>query len=839
MSNEPGTRGDVTEQDRENQAAPKERPAFDIRNRIRSEADIEAQKLWQNSGDSILRAARRMFDDISAHGAEAKPVSLGLPETDQLLADLALAAKDSKAAVSSNWQSEIEKLRNFQTSQGKINVFDVLTHPDMPAATRLDFWNKEVAGLLKFTYENDLAQIRETETRLPHEPETESDSNSDSSDEEVAPPDSETMDTSMDKMEKNKEKESHGYFSIHPYFGGYFREEVFEEHRGGTRWAKRPRILKPAQEILGLLDERICRGTILGGRITKLPLPAGFVPLPSSLRGTPGVKVSVDEHGLYSLDASAVTGNIRFSVTIGKPENGAIQNQVEPAELAVRNAVVSLETRTMLEGLTGTEIEKARAIQTFVRQTLEYSNDGDLNLVYENHSEGYFRAIEINKKADCDVSNAYFINLLSALGIKARLAVGHYVKQKDHSGAAVMNSGSRHAWSEVWDDTVRVWVRLDATPPGDPTLDDEPTDEEPEDSSGEGDFGEQESFRLSDEELEELREKLKKELPKPETSEEKENREFAREAGCSEEEARIIKNKIEAARRIRDRKGRVIRDALSSEFRQIVETNIKEAPGWRGPVKKSEGEELDDVVMAIKDLRTGHADPLGYVQEFVDRKIVQEYGGFNAYFVFDRSGSMNDLDSASGQTKKTEQQLAGFLVLDGIKSFSYQTEVARRQNQLTSPLRVNSWVGAFQNGAATELKPLGGDWGPREQTAVWKGLESNVGGGTPAHLGLRRVREQIEQELEIEKQSGQKGKPLVRMVMVFMDGDVDDRPGYLAEQAKLEALGVSVSSWGMTASANAVAAFPEGHCLPSVKDIIEPVTEHIVLKAKKLRAKRS
>ena len=135
------------------------------------------------------------------------------------------------------------------------------------------------------------------------------------------------------------------------------------------------------------------------------------------------------------------------------------------------------------------------------------------------------------------------------------------------------------------------------------------------------------------------------------------------------------------------------------------------------------------------------------------------------------------------------------------------------------------------------LTALSSHWGPMEQYAVWQGLESNIGGGTPAHLGLIKVRAEVERIMEAEKKkpSSEPAKKRLRLVMVFMDGGVDDEVAYLREQKKLEALGVYVSSWGMTESARTVEAYPEGHCVASVRDMIEPVTKHIVERAQKLK----
>lgn len=209
------------------------------------------------------------------------------------------------------------------------------------------------------------------------------------------------------------------------------------------------------------------------------------------------------------------------------------------------------------------------------------------------------------------------------------------------------------------------------------------------------------------------------------------------------------------------------------------------------------------------------------------------------WLVVDRSGSIDQIDPLTNRSKKEEQQLAGFLTLDGVNAFSYKTEAAARQDLLLSPLSVRTGVVAFQGGNADVIKPPSGTWTEKEQYEVWSKMESNIGGGTPAHLGLMKVR----MEIECLRASDKKRldpfyqKSRLQVVMVFMDGGVDNKAAYLAEQKKLEDIGVYVSSWGMTESARIVELYPDGHCVPSARQMIEPVSKYIVERAQALKLK--
>lgn len=811
--------------------------------RIRAIEDVDAQKLWQTDGERVHQAIRAQLDSIAFAQAQGMqlPVAraLGLPRTDALMRAISTTIADPAYQSDDTLiQKMIGSLKNARGKDGTVvNVLDVLTSPSMSATQRWNWWKAELEDQLEYCITKDRAELRDEQKLVEQSEEIMRQDPSF----ELPPLQSDEMRTSMDELGESKEGESRGYFSVHPFLGGYYREEVFETHAGGSKWRKEARSTQEVvEQDVGTLEERrVFRGVVRGGAVTSLPIPYVFIPDISSLRATENAVIVQDNKGMWCIDTRASKGNVSFTIEIGIPRTRAIRAHAEPATLAVADTYVSAQTQPIIDGLSGSVLEKARALKRYVQQMLEYSNESSLNAVYENYPTGYFAAIEEYKKADCDVANAYYINLLSAAGIHARMATGHYVKMKDANGAALMNSGTRHAWTEVWDTDQKAWVRFDATPAKDPTLDEERPDEQTENETGPGDYGEQEAHILSEEELEELREKINKEAEDAQLKDTPQReRDFVKETGCTPEEAAVVLKKIEEARKIRDSKGRVIRTALGQEFTKVVESNYKEVLAFKGPVKRSEGDEMDDLVMIGKDVQTGSTDPLGYVLEAREVVRKQEYGGLDLYIAADRSESMKEIDPVSGNQKKDEQQVTLFLLEDSLFAFSEKTRLATLQNQLISPLSVRSAVYAFQAGSTAPLKELGPTWRKQEWLDLWKGLESNIGGGTPAHLALEEIRKRIIKDIEEEKKKRPPTKPRVRMVAVFMDGGVDNIAQYLAEHEALAELGVRVVPYGMTEAARAVEALPNGRCVPSVRGILEPVCIDIIDEAQKLMAKQ-
>ena len=333
-------------------------------------------------------------------------------------------------------------------------------------------------------------------------------------------------------------------------------------------------------------------------------------------------------------------------------------------------------------------------LKIYVRSSLKYSNDSSFNAVYgAGNPNQYFARIEQHKQADCDVANTYFVNLLWKAGIKARLVSGHYVKVKDKQNAAVISSGTGHAWAEVWDG--RAWQKLDATPPGDPNMDDQETDEETSDAAMEGDFGEQEAKEISDEELDKLMQEAEKTLERKEKApEELAALSFAEAAGCSPEEARQILKRITEAREKRDRQGRNIRSRLLAEWQKIIQDNLVDRTRYTSPIRLSRGQELEDPVEAMLDLRSGEADPTGFSKLEHRTENEQIYGGFDAFLVTDKSGSMTETDPASGRPKWEDQQVFTFLLMDSM--YAVAQEFKRQKVKLVSPMDLAGRFGEFQ-----------------------------------------------------------------------------------------------------------------------------------------------
>ena len=563
-------------------------------------------------------------------------------------------------------------------------------------------------------------------------------------------------------------------------------------------------------------------------------MPYGWAPDASTIKllSDKGVKIVKENGGGWAILAKG-RGLAGFSVETGKCQGEILVRESLSEKPRMETGQLSGETEKKLAEIKNSGrsvLEQARMVKVWVRRTLKYSNESAMNGVYRSGApSGYFQRIEENKKADCDVANTFFVALLARLDIAARLVVGHYVKSKDKRGAAVISSGTGHAWAEVWDGSL--WHRLDATPPGDPAMDEEETDETPDEETGEGDWGEQEAKELSDEELAEMMEKAEKTLKeKEQTPAERYVAAFVEEVGCSPEEAWQILGQIEATRGLRDRQGRLIRSRLLGEFQKIIQENMVERRRYKAPVRLSDGEDLVEPVDAILDIETGEADPTGFARHELKVKREQIYGGFDVIFVVDKSGSMSETSPESGQPKWAEQQKFVFLFMDAL--YAASLEFKRQKIKLMSPLDVRAALVSFRADGAKKELPPGSVWGPKEQYHVWKTLQSNVGGGTPDHLGLAAAQSLIAED--------KAKKDRLRLVLVSADGGSDNISATIAAKEALKSQGVIVKAAGIGAGAQAVKAtyYPDGENLPDFDAVPDWAAQEVIAEAKKLNPKK-
>lgn len=584
--------------------------------------------------------------------------------------------------------------------------------------------------------------------------------------------------------------------TISPFFGGYVIDAVFDQYDPVTlTWKTSGRRFQelPAQT----LDEsraRLYRSRVKEGR-GLVKLPRGWSADASSMQWSSSVpqesRMEVDQNGIVRVKTSDEI-SVGYSVKIA-PSPDAIPLAPptgEVPEIQDRFPSELLDATRGIMKAPVSDVVKVRRIALLIHKHLEYDKDIKWEAVYKAEPAAYFEKIWEHKKAKCDEANSLLVRLLTKVGLHARFMGGHSVRAKSPAGEAMLLESNRHAWASAWDADANKWIRLDATPAGDPNVDQEEQQEE----LGEGDYGEQEAELMSEEELEKRLEEAQRE-----EEEERERKEaddpilaYAKEAECSPEEAREVLQKIDSLRKTY---ARVLADA-DKQWQTLVRANLRERIVDRGPVPMSQMDEIDpdELVSGFIEMMAGEKDPLIGQREELEQKKEKWFGGYEVYITADLSGSMKDF--VGGVQKSKMQRDMVFLLVDSVMNAAVVAKQA--QQRLKSPMPVKVSLTVF--GSETEIAlPLTQHWTPKEQLKLYRALDAVVGGGTPDHDALTLIERQIAQATKDEQVSRTKkpdmkkhGWETRRFVIAVADGDSDKPAKAKAANVCLQEAGVTV-----------------------------------------------
>lgn len=651
----------------------------------------------------------------------------------------------------------------------------------------------------------------------------------------------------MDEMSRLKEGErAPALWSILPALGGYFREQSL------STWdAEENAWIEPDYKYTDVVFVPKCEkeNQKMGAMNVKLSsqISAGkwvSVPMPYT-HGLSGIDcerayvLRQDQNGDVVIMIEG-EGSVEVAVNIspveGKKHGPSNRAKIKAPEMP---AMFSAETTAELERISDLKlgaVRRGRALRTHTCRHLTYSTDSSFNEIYDTYPDGYFAGIDFHRKADCDVGNTYFAAMSSALQLPVRHVVGHMVKGKGEDGASAITSGTGHAWSEVFDDTVGEWVRIDATPPGDPNMEEE---DEKKGSSAHvpGDYGEQEAPAITNDKLEELRKKLAER--KEELSYTREERFLAESTGVELKEARQIVKEIDEAERTKLPNGKPIVDVLSRLFNAIVESRKVTREEYDGPVSKEEGgEAITDLIRHKIGIMSGDRDPVTREKPLDDIQQEKSIGGFDLFMIGDKSGSMGMGSTVDGEALWTMQRRAEYLVFSALHRFQYALERAGIPSE--NGLSVRSQGISFRGDAEDEIdldKGLSGKFTPSDKVKMWHSL-GNQGGGNGDVAALNYVYGQILDEMEKEAKIGRVEKRL-RLVIVLTDGAPDDAVQVHQYAEALGKLGAVVVGIGLTESAITVpdiynTAHSRGDIAHDLNDLPAIIAKHLVYQAIKL-----
>ncbi len=658
------------------------------------------------------------------------------------------------------------------------------------------------------------------------------------------PGDDEESEPSMDEMDRLKESEqAKAIWLISPARKGYFREKAFDTwdpvRKVWTRGGAGHDEFVPVTRAIEQGRSTAMTAGIVPGRWTRVPIPYTHE-FAGVHGGNTGFRFRRDGSGGVSILKEGIGGAVSVSLILAEIPGGRTFTDIPKVMDTVDGEHLSEETLAAIAEIGRTKTgnkARASALSRYVRMKLTYSNESKYNEIYRTDPGGYCHAIDTYGLADCDVANTYFAALCRKLDIPVRHVVGHSVPVKAYGeNMTAITSGTGHAWSEIWDDEAREWIRKDATPPGDPNTEEEERSDDTEKSIP-GDTGEEEAIGRTDEELAKLEEELAKHVEQ--LSYTPAERRLAEDTGIELREARQIVKEIDAAENTRLPDGRRVTDALAQLFDMIVESRRHFVQEYTGPIRRRDGgEHVDDIVRHYIGAQAGEADPMSRAKEQDIQKEEKLFGGFDVHLIGDKSGSMSE--TVDGESKWVMQRRALYLVLSSLHRFEERLKQSGVQAIAGKELDVRTESISFRGGSADELdtdKPLSSRFEGVDKVNLWHSL-TEQGGGNGDVTALQMIHQEIGEAIGAIEKTGKKDNRL-RIVIAMTDGYPDSVTGVLEMAERLGKLGTVVVGVGLTETAKGVeqiytTPWSHGDYAESIDDLPAIVAKYVILEAMKL-----
>ena len=773
-----------------------------------SQSEIVGIRNWQDIGgnDPKATAFKAVFERLAALNSleQTDPQkailsrkylekiaarSPGSEYADQFYSDLLAALLGKSVGPQAKAvETVFNNLRRTEKIEGRdVSPLDALVSPELSLISKASWFGARFLPRLEFL---ERQEKRKSEKEKPSTPPPE--------DKEVKEQEDQmpTPSATQDEYEQHRGREEKGkgapIFIIKPSFTGYWEEDSYDSVDEQTG-----RLVKsPTQRIktaTGAKREIIesSRRTINGNSGTELfnlPLASGFGLTQEGLANlkNQGIDAFSDAEGhIYLKPSSSVRMSAEIAVS-RVPENlginsrdNTISKQSLPSEVA--------DELLRIRSLSMDSLGKIQQWKDFIGNNFEYPADDKVESMYAevDNSTSRLTAMSKIKLLDCYLAREFFLAGLKRLELQDvnwRAVNGHFIAASQKDGTAHISSGTGHAWVKIRVPGEKNWIIVDPTPPGDPI------------HQGEGAIKESEEITaqpLSKDDIDELEnEASAKEKKQSGETQDHYLLEFAREAGITPEEAQKILVTLSEVDQLKDNQGRNILARLKEQFDRIIEKYMILSQENLGLVEMSRGQSLEEPVSALLDIRSGSFDPTGFQRKRFAEETEQYYGGWDLEVITDGSSSMGE--QLGGNPKYMVQRNMSYLLHRALHRFSQEAQ--RRKLRLVTPLKIRSSQYMFRGNKIEEMKKLSDEFTPAQMALLWEKSAENIGGYTPAHLGLEAVLDRIPPE-EIELL---KNKKLLKVVALISDGDYDDPQRVENSIKQLEEMNVIVAQFQIT-----------------------------------------
>src|SRR3989338_1667801 len=263
--------------------------------------------------------------------------------------------------------------------------------------------------------------------------------------------------------------------------------------------------------------------------------------------------------------------------------------------------------------------------------------------------------------------------------------------------------------------------------------------------------------------------------------------EYAEKIGVKKEDLQIYRKIVDELGKITNPEtNETIVEELRVLIERIIAKRLKPKHAPRYPVE--EGEDLADPAQLVGDSKAGNFEPKVWETLEVKERPGNRFGEVEITLICDRSSSM-----PNPQSKLVEQRKATVFLMEALKEFADRTE--EETINLSKPLEVRSEIYAFQQSDedGTPLKPMSKELGEKERIDVMTKI-SSAPGETTDFVPLEQIMAGLDDEAKRKIKEGE----LKKIVVVFTDGDSNDKARVQRVLKELRDFGIVAAGVGIT-----------------------------------------
>ncbi len=256
------------------------------------------------------------------------------------------------------------------------------------------------------------------------------------------------------------------FAEIYPPFLWYYaqwKKSYFD--RNTNLWSKKKQ-LRPFNHKLSEWIKKYTYTWVVTAWINAIPLPEGAWPDTNTLyvQWSSIPEFQVDQNGCIYL-ISKEKQFVSFNFGLKQYENNTAPINADNEHIIFDS--LSTNTQELLTNLKksgGSVQQMAATIKYYIIKNKKYSTKVQWTLHRKSNRNNYIKHLDESPILECFSANSLCVALCRELWIPARLVVWHMVQSANKEWKACLTKNDWHAWSEIWDNTLWMWIRVDATP---------------------------------------------------------------------------------------------------------------------------------------------------------------------------------------------------------------------------------------------------------------------------------------------------------------------------------------------------------------------------------------